>query len=307
MGNLLIAFILIIGGILGSAFAKILADEFKAWRPTVVHRLIGIAASLLSGDDRERYQEEWSAYVEEVPGDLGKLISAGGFVFAAMRMSDRRLMALGSKRAMDISLAVIALIFLSPPVLIAALALKIESPRASIFFAQRRIGRGGKEFRLLRFRTMRPDAEVRLDELLRSNPSARAEWEETFKLKNDPRITIVGKILRKSSFDEIPQLVNILRGEMSIVGPRALPPEFNAQDDFEQISKLRHSMRPGITGLGQIAFLFSQKDRLLRMLEADMIYIKAQSLFLDLGIIINAVAAIFDQRKQKLAQSNIWR
>ncbi|MGO7205161.1 sugar transferase, partial [Rhizobium ruizarguesonis] len=302
MGSL-IAVIIIVCGVLGSAFSKILADEFKAWRPNIVRRVIGIAASLLSDVDRDRYHEEWSAYLEEVPGDLGKLISASGFVFAALRMSDRRLVALGAKRAVDISMAVTSLVLLTPPILLAALAIKIESP-GPIFFAQRRIGKDGKEFGLLKFRTMRTDAAEKLAELLLTDPSARAEWETTRKLKNDPRITIVGRILRKTSIDELPQLVNILRGEMSVVGPRALPSDSQANKEKAKMLRLRQRMRPGLTGIGQL-LRPTGDSRSQAAVVSDLLYVMKHSIALDVSILFKTALRVFSDPETSLTAAAV--
>nr|WP_246706029.1 sugar transferase [Rhizobium leguminosarum] len=192
---------------------------------------------------------------------------------------------------MDVTIAVSSLLLLSPPLLIVALAIKIESP-GPVFFAYRRVGKDGKEFYALKFRSMRLDAEEKLSELLRANPSALAEWVTTRKLKNDPRITIVGKFLRKSSIDELPQLVNILRGEMSVVGPRAMPSDYPTDEETQKLLKLRQRMRPGLTGLGQLSQADDDRRERGRLL-SDMLYVLEHSIALDIGILLKTVLHVF--------------
>ena len=134
------------------------------------------------------------------------------------------------RRAQDIILSLLALIVLCVPMLIVALVIWIDSPGASPIFTQKRVGRNGKVFNFRKFRSMVPDAESKLHELLDRNEMNGP----VFKIKDDPRITRVGKFIRKTSIDELPQLFNILRGEMSIVGPRpAIPREVEQYGDYE--------------------------------------------------------------------------
>ncbi|WP_410349007.1 sugar transferase [Yoonia sp.] len=153
------------------------------------------------------------------------------------------------KRILDIMLVVLSLPVALPLILI--LALLVMRDGKVPFFGHRRVGRNGREFTCWKIRTMVPDAALRLQEHLAKNPDARAEWDANFKLDNDPRITRLGDFLRRSSLDELPQLWNILKGEMSIVGPRPITvPELAFYD--------RHvdrylAMRPGLTGLWQVS------------------------------------------------------
>ncbi|MGO7531689.1 sugar transferase [Rhizobium leguminosarum] len=265
MGSL-IAVIIIVSGVLGSAFSKILAEEFKAWRPNIVHRLVAVAASLLSDVDRDRYREEWSAHVEEVPGDLGKVFSAIGFLWAAARMSDRRFMALGTKRAMDVGIAVGSLLVLFPPMLVTALAIKLESP-GPVLFVHRRLGKDGKEIFVYKFRSMRLSSE------------------------DQPQVTRIGKLIRRFSIDELPQLINILRGDMSLVGPRPLPVHIANDEAAAEIMKVRQKVRPGFTGLGQL--LPPGRDYFRDSLVSDLFYVAHHSTALDLAIILKTVVAEF--------------
>ncbi len=153
-------------------------------------------------------------------------------------------------RALDVIFSLIALFFFAPLLLIIAVAVYVSDP-GDILFAQRRIGFGGVYFRCFKFRSMAVNAEDLLADLLVRDPQARLEWELNHKLKDDPRVTRVGSFLRKSSLDELPQLLNVLLGQMSIVGPRPIV----------EAEKIRYGRyfehdclsRPGITGLWQIS------------------------------------------------------
>ena len=196
-----------------------------------------------------------------------------------------------SKRAVDIVMATTALVLLSPLMLIVALIVKL-SDRGPVFYSHTRIGYGGAAFGCLKFRTMKTDAAAQLADLLRANPAARAEWETTRKLKNDPRITAVGDILRKSSIDELPQLINILRGEMSVVGPRPVTAEELARYGEHVTSYM--AARPGLTGQWQTS---GRNDVSYEYRVAlDVQYIRDWSLTRDFIIIAKTVPALFSQR-----------
>lgn len=154
------------------------------------------------------------------------------------------------KRAFDVVVALAALVFLAP-VFLTVIALIKLTDRGPVFYRHTRVGRQGARFGCLKFRTMASDAEQRLQHILGTNPAAAVEWEQTQKLRNDPRITKLGAFLRKSSIDELPQLWNVLRGEMSIVGPRPITrTELNRYGKDRRFYLL---VRPGITGLWQVS------------------------------------------------------
>ena len=151
------------------------------------------------------------------------------------------------KRLIDIIFSLLALVLLSPILLIISIIVFIDSPKASPIFIQERVGVNGKVFKLYKFRSMVPDAEAKLDKLLALN-----EMEgNAFKIKNDPRITKVGKFLRMTSLDELPELFNILKGDMSIIGPRPLLVKYLPL--YNEYQKKRHNVRPGLSGLAQIS------------------------------------------------------
>ncbi len=186
------------------------------------------------------------------------------------------------KRTEDILLAVIGLALASPILLASALLIRIESP-GPIFFIQRRTGKNGRVFCMYKFRSMYADAEKRRKELEHLNESDGP----VFKIKNDPRITRTGRILRKASIDELPQLLNVLKGEMSFVGPRPLPVcDIAKPDEWEQ---RRFAAMPGITGLWQVNRTNHTSEEMLKW---DLYYVEHWSLWLDLKILFKTVAVV---------------
>jgi len=189
------------------------------------------------------------------------------------------------RRAQDIVLSLLSLIVLCVPMLIVALVIWIDSPGASPIFTQMRVGRNGRIFRFLKFRSMVPNAENRLSELLEKNEMDGP----VFKIKEDPRITRVGRFIRKTSIDELPQLINILMGDMSIVGPRpALPREVEQYSDYE---KQRLYVTPGLTCYWQIQ---PHRNSLSfeEWLELDLKYIQERSFLTDWKIIFGTFGAV---------------
>lgn len=184
-----------------------------------------------------------------------------------------------------------ALVFLAPLMLVVAAAVYLQD-RGPILFAHRRIGKDGHAFPCLKFRSMAVDAEARLAELLANDPDARQEWTANHKLKVDPRVTPLGDFLRRSSLDELPQLFNVLRGEMSLVGPR---PVVHAEaTHYGRWFRNYCSVRPGITGLWQVS---GRSDVCYRQRVAlDVLYVRRKSLVMDFGILVQTVPAVFLRR-----------
>ena len=189
------------------------------------------------------------------------------------------------RRFQDIVLSSLALAILWPFLLLVALIIVIDSPGASPIFAQTRVGRDGKEFTFYKFRSMIPNAESRLEELLPENEMCGP----VFKIRDDPRMTRVGRIIRKCSIDELPQLYNVLRGDMSIVGPRpALPREVAQYDDY---ARQRLIVSPGLTCYWQIQ---PNRNQLSfdEWLELDLKYIRERSFLTDWKIILSTFSAV---------------
>lgn len=188
------------------------------------------------------------------------------------------------KRGIDIFGALFGLICLSWLFLIITILIKLEDPKGPVFFKQIRVGKNGKEFYMYKFRSMVTDAEEILKDLLKYNEIEGA----MFKIKNDPRITKIGKVLRKTSMDELPQLINVLKGNMSLVGPRPPLPREVAQ--YTNYDKQRLLVTPGCTGLWQVTGRNSVSFK--KMVELDLIYIKNRSLIYDIRIILKTIVII---------------
>lgn len=191
-----------------------------------------------------------------------------------------------AKAAIDVTLAAILLIAASPFFLAIAVANTIDG--GPIFFAHRRVGAGGRSFRCLKFRTMRVDGDRILEEALRADPAVAAEWQATHKLRHDPRVTPVGRILRKTSLDELPQLINILRMEMSLVGPRPIV-EGEVPKYGQNIAQY-YATRPGLTGLWQVSGRSNTSYE--RRVELDTWYVNNWSLWHDLTVLAKTVPAV---------------
>jgi len=189
------------------------------------------------------------------------------------------------RRTQDVILALSALAVLWPLMLLTALLIVLDSPGAGPIFVQNRVGRDGKEFRFYKFRSMHPNAEEKLAELLQYNEMDGP----AFKMKNDPRVTRLGRFLRKSSIDELPQLWNVLRGEMSIVGPRpGLPREVEQYDDY---ARQRLMITPGLTCYWQI---MPYRNRLSfeEWVDLDIKYIRERSFMTDWKFILATIGAV---------------
>jgi exopolysaccharide biosynthesis polyprenyl glycosylphosphotransferase len=192
-----------------------------------------------------------------------------------------------TKRVFDIAVSVLVVVLGFPLWLLIAVALKLDT-RGPIFYVDRRIGVGEREFGMLKFRTMVAGAEAMQDELERRNEAEGA----LFKIRDDPRVTRVGAVLRRLSFDELPQVVNVLRGEMSLVGPRPLPlRDYRMLEDWH---RRRYHVLPGITGLWQVSGRANLSfDDLVRL---DFYYLENWSIWLDIGILIKTIPAVLTRR-----------
>ncbi|MCC5611735.1 sugar transferase, partial [Nostoc sp. CHAB 5834] len=186
-----------------------------------------------------------------------------------------------------ISFAVIFLIVSLPVLVLLAIALQIDSP-GRLFFVQQRVGRHGRMFNCCKFRTMHEDAEALLEALLLESPEARKEWEMDHKLRNDPRVSRFGRIVRMLSLDELPQLFNILSGEMSVVGPR---PIVRAEiSKYSSYFKDYCAMKPGLTGLWQVS---GRNDVTYdERVQLDCEYRQKASFWFDMGIVLKTVPAV---------------
>lgn len=188
--------------------------------------------------------------------------------------------------------AVASLLLLAALPVFAVIGALVALDGGPVFYTHRRVGTGGRLFRCLKFRTMAPDAERALDALLTADPERRREWEENHKLQDDPRITWIGRFARAFSLDELPQLFNVLRGEMSLVGPRPIHPD--ETERFGGDLDYYYQVKPGITGLWQV----SGRNELnyARRVELNTWYVKNWSLWLDIVILLKTIPTVLGRR-----------
>lgn len=189
------------------------------------------------------------------------------------------------KRALDLALTIVVLPIWLPVVLVGALLTACDGYNP--FYRQERVGRDGRTFGMWKLRTMVVDADAKLEAYLAANPEARAEWDATQKLKEDPRITLFGRILRKTSLDELPQLFNVLTGDMSLVGPR---PMMTSQKDL-YTGDGYYTVRPGLTGLWQVSD--RNECRFIDRVAYDDAYAARMSFGVDLRILMQTVGVVF--------------
>ncbi|WP_254702567.1 sugar transferase [Sulfitobacter sp. THAF37] len=220
-------------------------------------------------------------------GDRGKQARAAPLWEAAIarKYTRSRPYRHGFKRLMDLALVVLAMPIWVPVIAVCALALWIEGGQP--LYRQDRLGRGGRTFSIIKLRTMVRDAERALQDLLAQDPEMKAEWDALQKLRNDPRITPVGRFLRATSLDELPQLINVLTGEMSLVGPR---PMMVDQLDLYGNPRAYFAVRPGLTGLWQVSARNNNKFTYRH--GVDEAYENALSLKLDLTILYKTVGVV---------------
>lgn len=195
---------------------------------------------------------------------------------------------LSAKRLLDIMGSLVGIILLSVVFILVSILIKVEDPKGKVFFSQDRVGKDGRIFRMYKFRSMVSNAEEKLQQLLEHNEVSGA----MFKMKEDPRVTKIGSLLRKTSIDELPQLFNVLKGEMSLVGPR--PPLTREVEEYTAYDLQRLLVTPGCTGLWQV----SGRSNLnfTQMVELDIKYIEQRTLFLDIKIILKTVLVLFGSK-----------
>jgi exopolysaccharide production protein ExoY len=209
----------------------------------------------------------------------------GAFSTAGRRDTRIGVYGLVGKRLLDCLFILMALPVVLPVVLLFALAVARDG--GSAFYWQRRIGRHGRAFRMMKLRTMVPDADKALEAHLDSDPEARREWDLKQKLSDDPRITRLGHFLRATSLDELPQLWNVLKGDMSLVGPRPMMlDQASLYPDMDTYTQ----MRPGITGLWQVSE--RNESRFADRAKFDLTYLKSMSLWTDMSILFRTVTVV---------------
>ncbi len=267
---------------------------------TIIHEGVVDEVVAAFGDDEVSFLEPVVALCQEEGKRLrvvlrpglgsvsgGRVETVGGREIQTVSNGPDRLLGLMVKRFLDVVGSAAALVVLSPLLVAIAVAIRIDS-RGPIFFMQRRTGLHGRSFTMVKFRTMVPDAEDRLAELAEQNVISG----HAFKIAVDPRVTRVGRFLRRTSLDELPQFWNVLVGQMSLVGPRPpIPAEVAGYDLWH---RRRLSMKPGITGLWQVSARLDEEFD--RWVELDLTYIDRWSLWLDLKIMVRTVPAMLSGR-----------
>lgn len=199
------------------------------------------------------------------------------------------------KRIMDIVGAIVGIVLLIPLTVVVKIVNILNKDFGPIFYSHERIGKDGKHFKMYKFRSMCMNSQEVLEKLLEEDENARSEWEENRKLNNDPRITKIGKILRKTSLDEFPQFINVLKGEMSLVGPRAV-----IDDEIEKFGEFKNavlSVKPGITGYwashGRSETSYDER------IEMEFYYVVNNSIFMDIGILFKTVISVVKKEGAK--------
>jgi len=240
-----------------------------------------------------RLCEEEGKIVRIPVGELGLTLPGGrteefdGIPVLSLVYGPDRVLALAGKRLLDVGLGATALVLFSPVMaMVALIVLAVDG--GPIFFRQTRVGLHGRAFDVAKFRTMQADAEGRLEELQTQNEIEGP----AFKITDDPRLTRTGRFLRATSLDELPQIWNVLRGEMSLVGPR--PPLPREVEGYDLWHRRRLSMKPGITGLWQVQG--RREEDFDRWVELDLAYIDRWSIWLDFKIMIRTIPAMFQGR-----------
>jgi exopolysaccharide production protein ExoY len=271
------------------------------WENRVLHESTPTAGSAQSSRDGRRTEEfatlrEERSFTPAAPrtefgrrGQLRVVVPPAAGHFGPIGQAPTRDDA--ACRGLDIAIAAAAILFVVP-LLIVLCALIYFQDGGRPIFSHERIGRGGRRFRCLKLRSMALDAEARLSELLSRDAAARAEWARDHKLRADPRVTPLGRFLRTSSLDELPQLINVLRGEMAIVGPRPI-----VDGEVHRYGRhFRHycAVRPGITGLWQVGGRNDVSYR--RRVVMDVAYAKSKSIGVDIRIIFATVPAVLLRR-----------
>lgn len=223
------------------------------------------------------------------------VLNTSGILEVPFSVSEKKRLYFLIKRIFDIIVGIIGSIIIIPLAVVIKIAYIINKDYAPIIFKQERIGEGGKIIKIYKFRSMIPDAERILEELMNNNPQIKKEYLNNKKLENDPRLTKVGNVIRKTSIDEFPQFLNVLKGEMSLIGPR--PYLLRERKDMGRYYDDIVSCKPGITGLWQVS---GRSDISFKYrLKLDRIYYLQRTLLFDLKIAYKTFGAVFNKNGAK--------
>jgi lipopolysaccharide/colanic/teichoic acid biosynthesis glycosyltransferase len=226
-----------------------------------------------------------SAQIFDLSTDLAEIVRTNVLILGDFSL--RRWRRLDPKRIFDFSVALLALLALSPLMLMIAFIIKV-SVGGHVFFAHHRVGRNGRIFPCYKFRTMIPNSAEVLERYLANNLVAREEWSASHKLARDPRVTVIGLFIRKLSLDELPQFYNVIRGEMSLVGPRPVTRDELAR--YGEYADDYVSVRPGLTGLWQVSGRSSRTyDERVAL---DRVYVRRRTFWLDCALLLKTIPAV---------------
>jgi lipopolysaccharide/colanic/teichoic acid biosynthesis glycosyltransferase len=278
---------------------SLVAQEIRAWLPHVARRLVRRAARLLPADFQARYEAEWLAELAAWEDRAISALARAAHIRWKTKAIRESLGEAGvrgerAKRILDVSVAVGMLVVLSPNLILVALAIKLDSP-GPVFFRLPRAGRAGRSFSLIKFRSMYVDAPARLQELVDSSKDSE-QLEDV--LSEDPRVTRVGAFIRRTSLDEVPQLVNVIKGDMSLVGPPATHPAEREEVPSQEDNPTRTDLRPGLTGPWQIDNFAQGPHSVRRRSKMEEEYGRQRSLLTDLRIMARTVAAVLFGRRR---------
>jgi lipopolysaccharide/colanic/teichoic acid biosynthesis glycosyltransferase len=297
------AMILLIGAVLCALAIAIahslVAEEIRAWLPHLARRLVRGAARQLPADSQARYEADWLAELAAWEDRaMSALAKAAHIRWKAKAIRESlggvRVRGERAKRALDLFVAVGLLLFLAPLLLVTAVAIKLDS-RGPVFFKQVRAGRGEHNFGLIKFRSMYVETPPHREEL--KELSGLGEDAMFRNLYRDPRVTRVGRFIRRYSLDELPQLLNVVKGDMSLVGPRPMTPAEGAALKEGEGESGRTELRPGLTGPGQINS-FRRQHSLWEDSRMDEEYVRQRSLPKDLKLLVQTVWTVLLGRRQ---------
>jgi len=264
---------------------RLVQEPARLWRRYVLGNitfLARVARSHLQGGHRP------AAAAITGTGPLQRRLAEGRSAWLRHKPLISDMMTRLTKRSLDVLLCLLGLVAISPMLLLISLAIKLDS-KGPVIFRQQRVGRDGRTFEMFKFRSMHVDAEARISQLLAQNEMAGGV---IFKMRDDPRVTRVGRFIRRTSIDELPQLFNVLRGDMSLVGPR--PPLPREVAEYSPSDRDRLDVEPGITCIWQVSG--RSEIPFPEQVEMDLQYIHRQSLFEDLRLLARTVPALLRGR-----------
>ena len=286
-----------VAAVIVGVVTKVLADDAKSFVPRLAQHLLRRASLRLGEEYAASFYEEWSAHLIEIPETSGKLWHAATiYIWGSYRIRQTLCPATevpARQRILKRTLDLVFLVLTAPSTLtvVLLLAVLIALDGKSPFYSQIRVGQHGRTFRTWKLRTMFHDCDERLNRYLEQDVDARLEWELNQRLKSDPRITKIGRFIRKTSLDELPMFWNVMNGTMSIVGPRPLLTE---QHGLYK-GKAYDQLRPGLTGFWQTSDLRSQDLTHLERLDDE--YFRQHSLWTDIKIIFKAISVVVRSQK----------